>query len=35
MESHSGTITTLIIAFIITGNSLTGFKIGIVETIQK
>ena len=30
-----GTITTLIIAFIITGNSLTGFKIGIVETITK
>lgn len=30
-----GSITTLVVVFIVTGNPLTGFKIGIVETLTK
>ena len=30
-----GSLTTLIIALIVTGNPLTGFKIGLVETLTK
>ena len=30
-----GSLTTLIVAWIVTGNPLTGFKIGLVETLTK
>lgn len=30
-----GSLTTLVVAFIVTGNPLTGFKIGLVETLTK
>lgn len=30
-----GSITTLVVVLIVTGNPLTGFKIGIVETLTK
>ena len=30
-----GSLATLIVAWIITGNPLTGFKIGLVETLTK
>ena len=30
-----GSLTTLIVAWIVTGNALTGFKIGLVETLTK
>ena len=30
-----GSFTTLIVAWIVTGNPLTGFKIGLVETLTK
>ena len=30
-----GSLTTLIVAWVVTGNPLTGFKIGLVETLTK
>jgi len=30
-----GSLATLIVAWIVTGNPLTGFKIGLVETLTK
>ena len=31
----AGSISTLVVVFVVTGNPFTGFKIGIVETITK